>query len=101
MLVELTRAGLHAAVVETQTIELVHARDQCSKVRPVEQRFLRFEAAGDDQEMMVDDVELVEQGDVRVRDIGHKEVRVIRKERIERAGVGLRRLSGFFLASEA
>ena len=85
MLVELTRAGLRAAIVETHAIELGHAGDQCSKVREIEQRFLRFEATGDDQEMMVDDVELVEQGDVSVREIGHKEVWIIRKERIDRA----------------
>src|ERR1700756_505171 len=101
MLMELTCAGLRAAVVETQTVVLSHARNQRGKVRQVEQRFLRFEAAGDDQKMMVDDVELVEQGNVSARDIGHKKVRVIRKERIECPCVGLRRLSGFILASEA
>ena len=105
MLVALTRAGLRAAIVKAEAVELGHAGGQRSKVRQVEQRFLRFEATGDDQQMMVDDVELVEQGDVSVRDIGDKEVRVVRKERIDRAAVPAPRpclrLPGLLLASEA
>src|ERR1700675_3946476 len=53
--------------------------------------------------MMVDDVELVEQGGVSVRDIGDNEIRVIRKERIDRAGfpcLDLAFVSGLLLASE-
>src|SRR5471030_230678 len=103
MLVPLTRAGFRAAIVEAEAIELGHAGGQCIKVRELEQRFLRFEATGDDQEMMVDDIELVEQGDMSVREIGHKEVGVVRKERVHRAArplPDLARLPGFLLARE-
>src|SRR5476649_2609025 len=103
MLVALTRAGFRAAIVEAEAVKLGQAGGQCNKVRELEQRFLRFEATGDDQEMMIDDVELVEQGDMSVREIGHKEVWVVGKERIHRAArphFDLARLSGFLLTRE-
>src|SRR5271167_20374 len=103
MLVALTRSGCRASVIENQTIELSHAGEHCSKVRQLEQCFLTFEATGDDQQMMVDDVKFIEQGNMRIRDIGDKQIRVIRKERIDRTVLpraGLARLPAFFLARE-
>ena len=103
MLVALTRAGGGAAIVETETIELDHAAEQRDKVREIEQCLLQFKATRDDQEMMVDDVELVEQGDVGLGDIGDKKVRVVRKERVRPATVrrlGLANLLVLILAGQ-
>ena len=67
--------------------------NQRLEVGQVEERFLRFEITGNDQQMIVDDIELVEQSQMRVRDIRDKEIRLVGKEWIHRWALPSMKLS--------
>ncbi len=74
--------GRRAAVIEAKAIELGHAGHQRLEIRQVEQRVLRREAAGHDQQVMIQDVELVQQRNMGLADVGDKQVWVVGKERV-------------------
>ncbi|MNS85056.1 hypothetical protein D3C72_1189060 [compost metagenome] len=88
MFVRLARSRDCPAVVEAQARELRHASQQRFKVRHGQQGFLRFEAARDDEQVMLDDIELVEQGHMGVGDIRDKQFRVIGQEWIAPGAAG-------------
>jgi len=82
VLVGLARASDDAAVVETQSVDLFHAELEGGEVLQSEEPLLMLELAGDDQQVVVEHVVLVQQADVRVGDLCDEELLVERQERI-------------------
>ena len=79
----LARAGYRSTVVETESIHLMHAGGQGREVIEGQQRLLRLESAAHDQQVVIQDVELVQYGDVVGGDLADQQLRIRWEERVE------------------
>src|SRR5512143_1016813 len=82
MLVLLARPCFTPSVVESQTVVFRHAEPERLEVRKREQHVLILERAGDDQEVVLHDIEFVQYRKVRIRDVRHREILLGRKKGI-------------------
>jgi hypothetical protein len=94
VLVRLAGPRLGPAVVEPQPVAYrANARPPRSKVGGIEAHGLVLEGGGDGEQVMINDVELVEQADVRGRHVGDEHQRVVRAERVREGSLVLGRVS--------
>jgi hypothetical protein len=77
MFMRLTGSGRSPSVVKAESLELDQALPERLEIGFVQQRLLMFELAGDDEQVIVKHLELVEQTDVRIRNIRHVQVWII------------------------
>ena len=75
MFVGLARSCHSPSVVKTQSFEFRHADPERFEIIQVEQSLLMFELAGDDQQVVIDDIELVQYGQMSRRDLCYGEFR--------------------------
>ncbi len=88
--VRLAGAGFGPGVVEAQSLALGHAQPEGLEVLQGEQALLLLEASGDDQQVVVEDVELVQQAEVRLRQLCDEELAIVGEEGIRAAALLLR-----------
>lgn len=81
-------AGPRAAVVEAESFAVGHSQTQGRAVGLVQQGLLVHEAPGDDQQVMIEDVERVEQGPMGVGQISDEQGRLVRQKRVGRRAAG-------------
>ena len=84
--------GDSSGVVEAQSVDLGKADQQRRAIRVSEQRLLRLEGARDDQEVMIDHIEFIQQGDMGRGDLRHVEIGIVRQKGVVGRLCGLRLL---------
>ena len=83
MLVPLARARVRASVIEHERVGGGETAPCGIEVFTGETRFLFFEGAGHEKYVLIDDVELVQNRKVRVRDVGDEKLFFRLGERVE------------------